>query len=295
MYSVHEGNSILCSVLIPAYNSSGTIEKALASVLSQKINASVEIIVCDDGSTDETVEKVESVNKIHNKIRIIKNKVNEGVGATRNHLIDNARGKWIAFLDADDIFLPEKLSTSLKLLSETEADVLFHGLGYLRSDGRTIGSIRGSEFLPATVFRKEALGDIRFNTTLIVGEDTDFFRRLKDKSRCIRIDDILTGVRIQPGSLTDKDWLMKRIVEHWHSNHDGKADPPSTIQEYFKYYNGLNRFYKLNLYRTWLGQKCGRIGAGYFFSGERMLATKYLFSSFALNPGYLIKKLGNRR
>jgi glycosyltransferase involved in cell wall biosynthesis len=93
------------SVIIPAYNAAAYIERALRSVLNQSRPAD-EIIVVNDGSTDGTSQ---ILKRYEGKIRIIE-QVNTGVSAARNAGIRAAAGDWIAFLDADDEWLPEKLA-----------------------------------------------------------------------------------------------------------------------------------------------------------------------------------------
>jgi glycosyltransferase involved in cell wall biosynthesis len=92
------------SAIIPAYNSEGTIARALNSVLAQTRPAD-EIIVIDDGSTDRTAQAVQSFGS---RVRLIR-QANAGVSAARNTGIQAASGDWIAFLDADDEWLHEKL------------------------------------------------------------------------------------------------------------------------------------------------------------------------------------------
>ncbi|MBM4104451.1 MAG: glycosyltransferase family 2 protein [Planctomycetes bacterium] len=99
------------SVIIPAYNAAAYIERALRSVLNQTRSAD-EIIVINDGSTDTTSE---ILKQYKGKIRIIE-QANAGVSAARNTGIRAATGDWIAFLDADDEWLPEKLQLQCELL-----------------------------------------------------------------------------------------------------------------------------------------------------------------------------------
>jgi len=98
------------SVVCPTYNSAAFIEKTLASVFSQSLPV-YEIIISDDGSTDRTLEIVESIFQEQGakfKCKLLKNS-HKGPGSTRNMGIRSAQGEWIAFLDSDDIWLPEKI------------------------------------------------------------------------------------------------------------------------------------------------------------------------------------------
>jgi glycosyltransferase involved in cell wall biosynthesis len=108
----------LISVIIPTFNRSYIVAEAINSVLSQTIPAN-EIIVIDDGSTDETSEVLASFG---DKIIVIKQE-NKGVSAARNAGIDRARGDWIAFLDSDDIWLPNRIAVLRQDIAGTDAGV----------------------------------------------------------------------------------------------------------------------------------------------------------------------------
>lgn len=295
MNITQETPSVVCSVLIPAYNASLTIKETLSSVQNQNLSQPYEIIVCDDCSTDDTFFVIAAIAKDDRRVKIYRNTENRGVSYTRNRMLDLAKGEYVAFLDADDVFLPDKLSRSLEALHASNSSLLFHGLGYLKAHGRVSGNIGASEFLPATLLKRAAIGEIRFKTGLAVGEDTDFFRQIKNPSNSVRIDDVLTAIRIRPGSLTDRDWLQKRVVEYWHSAHGSEDLAPDSIEGYMGYFKTLSIAKRINLYRLWLGQKFGRIGAGYLFSERRLFAAVYLSLSGLLNPAYLLQRLANNR
>jgi len=101
------------STIIPTYNSAKTLGRAIESVLQQTL-PTYEIIIIDDGSVDETPEVI---NRFQDKIKYIK-QINSGVSAARNTGIKASSGDWIAFLDADDEWLPNKLELQLKALKQ---------------------------------------------------------------------------------------------------------------------------------------------------------------------------------
>lgn len=90
------------SVCIPAYNCAGTVARAVASVLSQDVRAEVEILICDDGSTDRTLAVLKDLQAQHPQIRILENTTNMGRPYTRNRLLHAAAGTYLTWLDADD-------------------------------------------------------------------------------------------------------------------------------------------------------------------------------------------------
>ena len=91
------------SVVIPAYNAAAFVSKAIESALAQTLRP-LEIIVVDDGSTDDTAAVAS-----HYPVRVIR-RPNGGPGTARNYAAARASGEWLAFLDADDLWLPEKLA-----------------------------------------------------------------------------------------------------------------------------------------------------------------------------------------
>ncbi len=123
----HATDNITISAIIPAYNAAATIERAIRSVLAQTRPAD-EIIVIDDGSRDQTSEVVRTFG---NKVRLIQ-QINSGGATARNTGIKKARFDWIAFLDADDEWLPEKL-TRQTALAKRNPDLAWMTGNYFRS------------------------------------------------------------------------------------------------------------------------------------------------------------------
>jgi succinoglycan biosynthesis protein ExoO len=98
------------SVIIPAYNVEECIERAIRSALEQSLEP-LEVIVVDDGSTDTTADLVSRLSTEDGRIKLLRQPTNAGPAAARNLGIGSATGKWIAILDADDAFLPDRLRT----------------------------------------------------------------------------------------------------------------------------------------------------------------------------------------
>ncbi|MEQ5318742.1 glycosyltransferase [Providencia vermicola] len=107
-------NNILISVVIPCYNSSEWIEKAILSVTKQSFKK-IEIIIVDDGSTDNTIERINNI-ECEYPILIVKQK-NLGPSIARNNGVLHSNGNWIAFLDSDDEWHPNKLEKQLLSLN----------------------------------------------------------------------------------------------------------------------------------------------------------------------------------
>ena len=141
------------SVIIPCYNSERFIRETLSSVLSQTF-AAIEIIIIDDGSTDSTKEIIDSFSDLRIKYFY---KQNEGVSIARNRGIGCSKGKYIAFLDADDIWLPEKIERQVgKMEKEKSASLIYSGFYIIDDNG-----------LVMDTFNRESSGDIIKDLVLI--------------------------------------------------------------------------------------------------------------------------------
>ena len=115
-YSENEADGkIIISVVIPVYNGENTcIRRLNLRYCKRKSIKNIEILIVDDASTDRTQEIAqEYVNSIPD-VRYFRNKVNRGAAESRNYGVRNAAGEWIAFLDADDWWEPDKLKKQLK-------------------------------------------------------------------------------------------------------------------------------------------------------------------------------------
>lgn len=127
----------LISIIMAAYNAEKTIEQAIDSVLSQTYT-NFELLVVNDCSADRTAELVKSIAAKDSRVRLISNVKNSGVSYTRKHGLEEAKGSWIAILDSDDAWAPEKLEKQIELQRRTNADLLFTGSAFMDSEGHPI-------------------------------------------------------------------------------------------------------------------------------------------------------------
>jgi len=110
------------SVVMPVYNGAWTLRESIESILSQTYR-NFELIICNDASTDDTQNVLASIED--DRICIIQNESNLGPGPSRDRAIDIARGKWLAFTDADDTWVPERLETLLHVADSKQNAMIF--------------------------------------------------------------------------------------------------------------------------------------------------------------------------
>lgn len=126
----------LVSIIMPSYNTAKYIKKAIISVLNQTYE-NWELIIIDDCSTDNTYEIIKTFND--NRIIYLKNATNNGAAISRNRALKVAKGKWIAFLDSDDIWKSEKLEKQINFMKKN--GVFFSYTEYEEIDSE--GSLTG--------------------------------------------------------------------------------------------------------------------------------------------------------
>lgn len=122
-------DQVFVSIIMAAYNAEQTIKQSINSVLSQSY-ADFELIVVNDCSSDKTREIVADYTKKDNRVRLINNKKNLGVSISRHNGLINSKGAWIAVLDSDDLWAPDKLKKQIDFVVQTSAKLVFTCLLY---------------------------------------------------------------------------------------------------------------------------------------------------------------------
>jgi len=204
------------SVIIPAYNCASFVNETIDSILNQTYQ-DFEIILVDDGSTDNTKEVV---RKYGDKIKYLYQQ-NSGVSAARNKGIGVSRGKYIAFLDHDDLWLPERLEKQVKFLDENPEVPLVFSDSYCTDWAGSIlersfeersphrGSIFNElfikNFIPTqtVLVRKEIFNIVgNFNPQLKVVQDYDLWLRIAERFQIDYINQPLAKHRVHEGSFS---------------------------------------------------------------------------------------------
>jgi teichuronic acid biosynthesis glycosyltransferase TuaG len=135
------------SIITPMFNAARWLPETLASVRAQTM-ADWEHLIVDDGSTDESPAIVEAAARADSRIRLARAPRNLGPSAARNLAIDAARGRFLAFLDADDLWLPEKLERSVEWMTKRSYGFIYHDYRHISHDGALTGAlVRGPDRL----------------------------------------------------------------------------------------------------------------------------------------------------
>ncbi|MDA8430927.1 MAG: glycosyltransferase [Geobacteraceae bacterium] len=220
------GTDIQVSVVIPTYNRAGFLREAIESVLAQTYT-NFEIIVVDDGSTDGTQELMTS---LYRNVRYLRQE-NRGPAAARNNGINNAAGEFIAFLDSDDIWLPEMLSKQIARLSlNPAAGLVATGYGLFET-GRVMTEMvvldeddladarRGNHYknffaTSSLMVRKLCLTTVGLlNENLHYAEDWDLLIRLMERYSFEYLPEVLMLYRSHPTNLSTTS--LQENMKQW--------------------------------------------------------------------------------
>lgn len=204
-------------ILIPTYNREQYIKPCIDSILNQTYK-DINIIIYDDGSTDNTEATIKEYQTTHKNIKYIKSKENRGVGFARNILLESSTADYLMWQDSDDISSPDRIEKCLRYITQTDVDILFSDLVFF-TDGashkrsKTIskvdiykytkreGLVNNMNF--ATAFFNSRLKSHKFDESLLRKEDVKWISNLiQNKVRFGYIEAPLYYCRRHPGRLT---------------------------------------------------------------------------------------------
>lgn len=257
-YMRYSGAVPTVDVIIPAYNAAKYLSPALESVLAQEYTDWCVTLV-NDGSTDATAEIANQYQRmLGNKMRVLE-QANAGLPAARNAAIRASGAEFIAILDADDIWLPSRLTLSLQAFAGRPQIGLSYGLiSRIDQHGRTFSTFRGNlreaegkiasavytrrvEFpCPTVTFRRSCLEKVGyFDETMRATEDRDLWLRIAQQFEIAFVPEVIAQYRTSEGSMsTDMDRMLqsqRRFIEkHYGSPGCGRIQRRMAIARVFK-------------------------------------------------------------
>lgn len=125
------------SVILPCFNAEKYLAEAIESILNQSFSK-FEFLILDDGSTDDTLKIINLYAAEDSRIRVLRNSDNKGLIFSLNKLIDQAKGNYIARMDADDISKPKRLEVLLNELETKDIDIVSSNFSYIDTSGEYI-------------------------------------------------------------------------------------------------------------------------------------------------------------
>lgn len=242
----------LVSIIMPSYNCGKYIQESLESVFSQTYQ-NWELIIVDDCSTDNTTEIVNNLIPVDERIQFYQNASNSGAAISRNKALRQAKGRWIAFLDSDDIWEPEKLEKQVRFMEQNGYAFSYTCYQEIDENSNLTGVIiRGPKRITkkgmycfcwpgclTVIYDREIVGDICIND---IKKNNDYAMWLKvcKKAECYFLDECLAKYRRGRVGSVSSHSVVKMIKWHY---------------KLFREAEGLNVFYSLTL--TGVNLICG--------------------------------------
>ncbi|GAA5186427.1 glycosyltransferase family 2 protein [Ferrimonas gelatinilytica] len=219
----------LVSVIMPCYNSERFVAESINSVLKQSYS-NWELIVVDDCSTDMTASILEEFSSKDSRIKLYRNSDNSGAAVTRNAAIEMASGKYVAFLDSDDIWNENKLKVQIEFMRNKDINFSFTSYSTISEDGvigtnvidaNSMGTVGYNDMLSkratigcsTVVIKKRIIGSKRM-PLIRTGQDYAFWLSiLKDGESATCLKTVLTYYRIVNGSISSNK--LKKAKRQW--------------------------------------------------------------------------------
>lgn len=205
----------LISIIMPVYNSRKYVDKTILSVIRQTLTF-WELIIVDDCSIDDTYGYLLKEYASNSKIKVLKNTVNSGAGVTRNLGLENASGQLIAFLDADDLWLPQKLEKQLAFMTANNSAIVHTSYSFIDERGDNIPGrvdvsekvnlrsyMRNTEIgMSTSLINKDIVGEFRLQS-MRTRQDTQLWLELLSKGYIANgLNEDLVFYRVRKGQIS---------------------------------------------------------------------------------------------
>ncbi len=216
------------SIIMPNYNCENYIRESIDSVLNQTYS-DWELLIVDDCSTDNSVEIIREYCERDSRIKLFVNEKNSGAAASRNLALREANGKWIAFLDSDDLWLPEKLEKQLVFMTENDYSFSFTKYRHINEDSDRLGIVVVG---PKKITRKklkycccylgcltvmydaEKVGLIQIDESIRKRNDDAMWLKVRKFADAYYLDELLAEYRVRKGSISHQGKL-KLLKYHY--------------------------------------------------------------------------------
>ena len=219
-------NGELVSIIMPTYKCGRFITESIRSVQSQTYQ-NWELIIVDDCSADGTVEEVLQFKQEDSRIHLFQNRTNLGAAVARNVALKNAKGRWIAFLDSDDLWEPTKLEKQIKFMEENGYAFSYHEYVEIDEQSKELGiRVSGERHISkfdmfaccwpgclSVMYDAEKIGLIQIND-IKKNNDTAMWLKVIRKADCYLLKECLGKYRRRVNSITPKP-LWQRIWAHY--------------------------------------------------------------------------------
>ena len=240
----------LVSIIVPVYNAGSYIEETIRMVCAQTFRE-WELLLVDDCSKDDSRERIRTCMEKagpDKQIRLIEKNINEGAARARNTGIDEAKGRYIAFLDADDVWLSDKLERELAFLKEKDAAFVFTTYEFGDEQAKPTGKI---VHVPATLTYREALSrTVIFTSTVLLDTDkagrelirmpevksedsATWWKILKNGFTAYGLDEVLTIYRRPARSLSSNKLEAIRRIWNLYRKQEKLSLPQSCYNLFF--------------------------------------------------------------
>lgn len=220
----------LVSIIMPSYNTGKYIAETIQSVLMQTYQY-WELIIVDDCSTDNTDEVVEMF-LVDKRIKFLKNEKNSGAAVSRNKALKQAKGRWIAFLDSDDLWMSDKLERQIEFMKKNRYSFSYTEYEEIDESSRALGiKVSGPRKITKTgmynycwpgcltvMYDRTVVGEIQIAD---IKKNNDYAMWLKvcKKTECYLYKEVMAKYRKRSGSISNHGY-KKLIIWHYKLFHD---------------------------------------------------------------------------
>ena len=215
----------LVSIVMPSYNTEKYVRETIDSVIAQTYT-NWELIIVDDCSTDNSVQVIKSIGDF--RIKLLINEKNSGAAVSRNKALREARGKWIAFLDSDDLWVNDKLEKQIKFMESNNYVFSYTNYIEINENNEELGIIvTGPKIITkrqmfnycwpgclSVMYNAEIVGLVQIDD-LKKNNDYAMWLKVIKKAKCYLLNETLAKYRIRKGSISNHSKL-KLIKHHYY-------------------------------------------------------------------------------